>query len=67
MLTDHSHGFAVNTDGAGPAAFGGAFDTLAAHDGGRPAKGYLGGVEIQGVPAKVEQFAASCAVEAARR
>jgi hypothetical protein len=40
---------------------------LAAHDGGRPAKGYLGGVEIQGVPAKVEQFAASCAVEAARR
>ena len=30
MLTDHSHGFAVNTDGAGPAAFGGAFDTLAA-------------------------------------
>jgi hypothetical protein len=33
VLAQDGHGFAVDADGAGPAALGGAFDTLAAYDG----------------------------------
>jgi hypothetical protein len=61
MSAEHGHGFAVDADGAGPAAFGGALDTLAADDGSRPAESHLGGVEVHGAPAEIQEFATSCA------
>jgi len=53
VIAQDGDGFAVDADGAGPAALGGTFDALAAYDGCRAAEGDLGRVEIYGVPSQV--------------
>ena len=61
VVFEDCHGVAVEADRAGPAALGSAFDALAAHDGSGAAEGDLGRVEVNGLPAELEQFAAPSA------
>jgi hypothetical protein len=38
MFAEHRHGFRIDADGPGPAAFGRSLDALSVHDGGRSAE-----------------------------
>jgi hypothetical protein len=58
MVFEDRYGVAVDADRAGPAALGGAFNPLAAHNGGGAAEGDLGRVQFHGGPAEVQQLAA---------
>ena len=57
VFTQDDHGVAVDADHPGPATLGGPFHPLAADDGGGTAERDLGGVQVDGVPAQVEQLA----------
>lgn len=59
MLPQDGNGLAVDADDPGPAALGHSFCALAADDCGRSAKGDLSRLDVNGIPAQVEQLAAT--------
>ncbi len=61
MLPQDGDSFTVDADHAGPAALGGSFHALAAHYGGGAAERDLSGVQVDCLPAEVEQLAAASA------
>ena len=56
-----AHGFAVDADHMRPAALGSPFHALAAHHGGGVAECDLGSIQVDRLPAEVEQLAAPSA------
>ena len=59
VISKYLHGFGVDADGAGPAALGRSFDALPPDDGDRARDADLAQVQVDVVPAEVEQFAAT--------
>jgi hypothetical protein len=61
VLPQDGDSFTVDADHAGPAALGGFFHALAAHYGGGAAERDLSGVQVDRLPAEVEQLTAASA------
>ena len=59
VISEHLHGAGVDADDAGSAALSGSLDALPSDDGGRAGDADLGEVQVDVVPAEVEQLAAT--------
>jgi hypothetical protein len=58
VISKYLHGAGVDADGAGPAVLGRSLNALARDDGSRAGDADLAVIQVDMVPAEVEQFAA---------
>ena len=58
VISEYLHGVGIDADGAGPAALGRSLNALARDDGSRAGNADLAVIQVDVVPAEVEQFTA---------